>query len=132
MVLLTITPGDIDSVSALASTTPGTTLVGPYTDLFEYRVFAPGTPHIDANNLYMSSGFAGSTDRSHGATWGSTYPAEKSKIRQAIASTKPTVLLVQLGTNDLALLSSTDPTLVLMNMRDFVREARRASRELNG
>ncbi len=64
-------------------------------------------------------------DQDHAARWGTTVAQARSLIREQVAAYEPDVVLVLLGTNDLAWLKA-GPDDVARGLRDLVRRARLA------
>jgi lysophospholipase L1-like esterase len=99
----------------LADTAPGeVTFVGPRTDLFD-----------DVNNVqgsqYYAAGFGA---KAHGALWGDSFQNELGNIGGVVSSSGANVLVVMLGSNDLAYLTS--PAATIANLKTYIAQARGA------
>jgi len=100
----------------LATTAPGNVeFVGTRTDLFD-----------NVNNVYGSQHYANPSfsARAHAARWGDTFIQELGQIGSQVASSNANVLVVALGSNDLAY--HTNPSQTLANLSAYVNQARAA------
>lgn len=100
----------------LATTAPGAvSFVGTRTDLYD-----------NVNNQQGSQYYAASfSAKSHSALWGSSYQAELANITSQVSSTNANVLVVMLGSNDLAYL--TTPAQTIANVQTYIARARAAA-----
>lgn len=99
----------------LASTAPGAVaFVGTRTDLFD-----------NVNNQQGSQHYAASFGaKAHSALWGTSFQAQLPNIAGQVTSTGANVLVVMLGSNDLAYL--TTPADTAANLRTYIERARAA------
>ncbi len=99
----------------LASTAPGAvSFVGPRTSLYDV-----------VNNTYGSLHYAADFPaKAHGALWGDSFVNELDKIGPQVAATDANVLVVMLGSNDLAY--KTSPAATIDNLRTYITRARAA------
>lgn len=100
----------------LASTAPGAvSFVGTRTDLYD-----------NVNNQQGSQYYAASfAAKAHSALWGDTYQAELGNIGSQVSSTGANVLVVMLGSNDLAYFTSPEQTIA--NVKTYIARARAAA-----
>jgi len=99
----------------LASIAPGEiSFVGARTSLYDV-----------VNNTYGSTHYAADFPaKAHGALWGDTFINELDKIAGQVTATDANVLVVMLGSNDLAY--HTSPAATIANLRTYVERARAA------
>ncbi|MEG9227625.1 GDSL-type esterase/lipase family protein [Aeromicrobium sp. Sec7.5] len=99
----------------LAGTAPGNVeFVGTRTDLFDI-----------VNNVHGSQHYAAPfSAKAHSARWGDSYTQELGQIGGQVTSTNANVLVVALGSNDLAYLTS--PSETIANLTTYVNQARAA------
>lgn len=98
----------------LRTTAPGVSFVGPRSDLYDNVADTYGSQHY-------AIGFPGNR---HGARWGGSFQVDGSGISSMVSSTIPDVLVVMLGSNDLAYLTS--PAQTIANLRTYINRARAA------
>lgn len=97
----------------LASTAPGgVSFVGTRTDLYDNVNDAAGSQ-------YYAASFAA---KAHAAKWGDAYANELDSIGSQVSSTDANVLVVMLGSNDLAYLTS--PAATITNLQTYIQRAR--------
>lgn len=99
----------------LASTAPGDVqFVGTRTDLFD-----------DVHNVQGSHDYAVDFGgEAHSAVWGDSFTKELDNVGDQVSSTNANVLVVMLGSNDLAYLTS--PAATIDNLRTYITRARAA------
>ena len=100
----------------LSNTAPGdVSFVGTRTDLYD-----------TVNNVNGSQYYAASFGaKAHAAQWGSSYVNELNNISSQVSSSGANVLVVMLGSNDLAFLTS--PADTIANLQTYIQRARAAS-----
>ncbi|WP_148046196.1 GDSL-type esterase/lipase family protein [Nocardioides marmoriginsengisoli] len=98
----------------LARTAPGSSFVGTRSDLYDVVNRRPGS----------RSYAAGFPATAHAAGWGDSYRSGVGTIAAQVRSTKPDVLVVMLGGNDLSHLTS--PLATIANVRTYIARARAA------
>ena len=100
----------------LAGTAPGNVaFVGTRTDLYDVVNDAHGSQN------YAVTSFSA---RAHSARWGDSFTQELGQIGGQVASTNANVLVVALGSNDLAYL--TNPEQTTANLARYIQQARAA------
>ena len=99
----------------LATTAPGNVaFVGTRTDLFDV-----------VNNVHGSNHYAATFGaKAHSAKWGDSFTQELGQIGSQVASSNANVLVVALGSNDLAYLTSPQETIA--NLTTYIQQARAA------
>lgn len=100
----------------LATTAPGNVaFVGTRTDVFDV-----------VNNTYGSTHYAANfAAKAHVAKWGDSFTQELGQIGGQVAATNANVLVVALGSNDLAYLTSPQET--INNLSTYINQARAAA-----
>lgn len=100
----------------LASTAPGAVaFVGTRTDLYD-------NVNNQQGSQYYAASFAAKT---HSALWGDSYQAELGKIGSQVSATNANVLVVMLGSNDLAYFTTPEQTIA--NVKTYIARARAAA-----
>ncbi len=101
--------------SKLAEIAPGeVSFVGARTSLYDVVNNSYGSPHYAADF----------PAKAHGALWGDTFVNELDKIAGQVTATEANVLVVMLGSNDLAY--HTSPAATIANLRTYIERARAA------
>ncbi|MCX6406615.1 MAG: GDSL-type esterase/lipase family protein [Propionibacteriales bacterium] len=99
----------------LASTAPGeVTFVGTRTDLYDNVNDSSGSQH------YAASFSA----KAHSAQWGTTFGLQLDNISSQVSNSNANVLVIMLGSNDLAY--QTSPAQTVSNLRTYIQKARAA------
>lgn len=101
----------------LQSTAPGSfEFVGPDTRLFDH------VTNTYTSTNYLDPNFAG---KAHAARWGTTFIDQLPHIGEQVRSSNANVLVVMLGSNDLAY--RTSPAQTVANLRKYIQSARAAA-----